>query len=496
MTNFRALFFENPELRRNLRIELSPRRVFTAGIITALFALIVLPSLVPSGRPVGFGRAAVMTPYLMIVLWSQRITLMLGGAIYCWRAVKRERELNTWDFQRITRLSPLELTMGKLFGAPALAYFVTLCFVPPALFSAATTSSAAVWFVLETYVVLFTGALVIHTFALMISAISDRGGAVSGLVLLLLLQIFPIMGFMMFSAVPSAVQSFGQAAGVKFYGIAFPLTLLSAVLELGFSAWFLLAIVRNIKADLDAMQLFTVGQGLGFAAYCNFVWIGLYPWQTASTINTPALLLLSVLLFYMVGIGVLQSRELVRRELREAGADFHQTGKLLGPIAWLLGGSIATEVVILVLVKQYSAVDAGTTAAQTLFVILYFAAWLARDLFYLQWMKVRPVHSPLRKAFLYLGVFYISASIVFRSALTSNVVGTAAFAAWLSPFPLLRTWTAAQWQDAAGMWLLALAGQLAAALGFAYLYRQEILGLTVSPRLRPPADPALSSPTA
>ncbi len=46
------------------------------------------------------------------------------------------------------------------------------------------------------------------------------------------------------------------------------------------------------------------------------------------------------------------------------------------------------------------------------------------------------------------------------------------------------------------MWLLALAGQLAAALGFAYLYRQEILGLTVSPRLRPPADPALSSPTA
>ena len=503
MSYLRALFFENAELRRNLQIELSARRVLTAGIITAVFALIVLPSLLPGNKPVTFGSAAAMTPYLMVLLWSQRITLTLGGAISCWRAVKRERELNTYDFQRITRLSPLELAVGKLFGAPALAYFVTLCLVPPALISALTTGGAAVALLLQTYVLLFTGSLVIHTFALMISTISDKGGAVSGVVLLLLLQVFPIIGLLMFTvAMSSGVRSFGGRAAPMFYGIAFPPTLLWMSLELGFVAWLLLAIVRNIKVDLEAMRLFTVGQGLGFAAYCNFVWIGFSaPALAAAPAAPPALLLLGVLFFYMVGIGVLQSRELIRRGLREASAALPESGRLLGPIGSLLAGAVLMEIVIVALAGQHSAPYARTPFAlvtpvtHDLFLSLYFAAWMARDLFYLQWMKVRPVHSPLRKAFLYLGVFYISTSIVFRSALTSNMPDSAAFASWLAPFPLLRTWTEAQWQAASGMWLLALVAQFGAAALFAYFYRQQVVALGSRPRVTPPAAPARLSST-
>ncbi len=119
MIDLRVLFLDNPELRRNLQIELSPRRMFTAGLITSIFALIVLPSLLTANSRV---TQPGISSYLMIVLWSQKITLMLGGAISCWRSVRRERELNTFDFQRITRLSPLELAVGKLFGAPALAF--------------------------------------------------------------------------------------------------------------------------------------------------------------------------------------------------------------------------------------------------------------------------------------------------------------------------------------------------------------------------------------
>jgi hypothetical protein len=500
VTGLRALFLDNPELRRNLRIELSSKRVLTAGIITAVFALIVLPSLMPANRPVSFGASAAITPYLVVLLWSQRITLILGGAISCWRAVKRERELNTYDFQRITRLSPLELAVGKLFGAPALAYFVTLCLVPPAVFSAVTTSTDAVALVVETYVLLFTGALVIHSFALMISTISDKGGAVSGVVILLLLQVFPVLGLLMFSVARIGAQNVRQATAVKFYGMEFPPTFLWAALELGFTAWILLAVVRNIKIDLEAMQLFTVAQGLGFAAYCNFVWIGFYPWQAGSvgsigSAATPALLLLGVLIFYVVGIGVLQSRELVRRGLREASAALSASGKLLGPIGSLLAGAMLTDVVIVVLAEQRNAPGAPTSATRNSFLVLYFAAWMARDLFYLQWMKVRPVRSPLRKAFLYLGVFYISTSIVFRSALTSNLPDTAAFAAWLAPFSLLRAWTEAQWEATSGMWLLALGAQLGVAAVFAFLYRQEVLALSSRPQVAPPANPARLSST-
>jgi len=152
VTGLRVLFLENPELRQNLRIELSSNRVLTAGIITAVFALIVVPSLLPGNRPgISAGGFGPISFYLMAMLWSQRITLTLGGAISCWRAVRRERELNTYDYQRITRLSPLELAVGKLFGAPALAYFVTLCLVPPAVLSATTTSGAALGLLVRSY---------------------------------------------------------------------------------------------------------------------------------------------------------------------------------------------------------------------------------------------------------------------------------------------------------------------------------------------------------
>src|SRR5260370_33822527 len=110
--------------------------MFTAGLITSIFALIVLPSLLTANSRV---TQPGISSYLMIVLWSQKITLMLGGAISCWRSVRRERELNTFDFQRITRLSPLELSVGKLFGAPALLYFFILGLSRPAFFSARIT---------------------------------------------------------------------------------------------------------------------------------------------------------------------------------------------------------------------------------------------------------------------------------------------------------------------------------------------------------------------
>jgi hypothetical protein len=484
--SLRALFLENPELRRNLRIELSSKRLFTAGIITAVFALIVLPSLLTGTRSginaPGFGSVSF---YLMAILWSQRITLALGGAISCWRAVRREREMNTYDYQRITRLSPLELTVGKLFGAPALAYFVTLCLALPALLSAATTSGDAIALLLRSYLLLFTGSLVIHSFALMISTVSDRGGAASGVVLLLLLQVFPAIGWLIVISERNSTPNVGQVGAIRFYGILFPPTLLWAGLELAFASWLLLAVIRNIKVGLEVMQLFTVRQGLGFAAFCNFVWMGFHPWRTGSNISSAgALLILGVISFYAVGIGVLRSREVVRRGLREATEAFSQSVRLLGPIGSFALAAVLTQILILILAQPYSPSQSGTRAPQDLFMVLYFAAWVARDLFYLQWMKVRPVPSSLRKAFLYLAVFYISTSIVFRSTLASTNTN-AAFAAWFVPFPFLRTWMEQQWDAASGMVLMALLVQLAAAAAFAYLYLQQVEGLGNRPQVVP-----------
>lgn len=488
MSSLDSLFLKNPELRRNLRIELSPKRLFTAAIITGVFALVVLPSLTQNTRQVNTPGAGYISFYLTAILWSQRITLTLGGAISCWRAVRRERELNTFDYQRITRLSPLELAIGKLFGAPALAYFVTLCLVPPAVISAAGTSGLALDLLARSYVLLFTGALVIHAFSLMISTISDKGGMSSGLVLLMLLQVVPVLGLLFSVAAMPAARNAGQAPALPFYGILFPPVLLWSALELAFAAWLMLAVVRNIKLSLEAMQLFSVREGLGFAAYCNFVWIGFYPWATASRGPTVenALLFMAVAFFYAVGIGVLRSRELVRRGLREASAALSGGVRWLGPIGSFTVVAAFAEIVIIILTTQHAPLGTNSTSVRSLFPVLYFAAWMARDLSYLQWMKIRPVRSALSKAFLYLGVFYLSAGIVFRSVLVS-ATPDGAFAACLVPFPLLHQWTEAQWDAAGGMWLLALGAQVGAAVIFAFLYWREVEGLASRPQAASPA---------
>jgi hypothetical protein len=497
VSDVRALFLENPELIRNLQIELRPRRMLTAGLITAIFALIVLPSLLPANRSVGtFGSSAMMTPYLLVVLWVQKLTLTLGGAISCWRCVRRERQMNTFDFQRITRLSPIELTVGKLFGAPALAYFVTLCLVPPALLSALTSSSQAPVMVLETYIALFAGALMIHAFALTISTISDKGGNLGAIGVLLLLQIFPAIAWLVALSGAYTLEHAGQAPSFRFYGLLLPQTLLWTVLELGFAAWLLLAVVRNIKNDLEAMQLYTPWQGLGFAAYCNFVWIGFYPWPTGSMgPNLGPLLFLSTFLFYVIGVGVLQTRESVRRELRESRMTEPSVRLLFYPLGTMWMGALVTAAVIVMIASSHGFQSAGWRMPMNLFLLLYVSAWMARDLFYLQWMKVRPVSSPLRKAFLYLGAFYISTSILLRSAFTSYGAWDAAFSDWFAPFSLFREWMSTDWNTAAAGWLFALAAQIAAALAFASLYRLEALRLGRKAQPLSPTGPARLSST-
>ena len=45
---------------------------------------------------------------------SAALVLGAGGGIACLNSVFKEKEQNSFDFQRLTRLTPLELALGKL----------------------------------------------------------------------------------------------------------------------------------------------------------------------------------------------------------------------------------------------------------------------------------------------------------------------------------------------------------------------------------------------
>ena len=480
----------NPEFIRNLRIELRPKRMLTAGIISAVIGLIVLPSIPGLNSQPSVNPSMPIPSYALAVLWIQKVTLILGGAFSCIRTIRRERELNTFDYQRVTRLSPLELGLGKLFGAPALSYFVTLCFLPPALFSAAA-SGGSVLFLLQEYVVLVIQAVAVHSLALLLSMVLDRGGALGSLALLFLLQWLGLVGWMAMYSTARTRSPYSPMP--QFYGLRIPLQLLSSVIAIGFTAWLLLAIVRNIKRDPETVELYTSAQSLGLAGYCTFVWMGFLPWSTAIPVETQgALLFWNAAIFYLVGISLLRSRESFRRRLRTEGYAELATLRLLGPLPGLLAGALFVGILIVGLARGGVTEAAAANTYFGFFKALYFAAWVARDLYYLQWMKMRATRSPLRKALLYLLIYYIAVSTLLRTGFASSEPNLLPFMSGFVPLPLLRDLRPNVWQPAVAMWIFALLMQVALAAVFLYFKRGELRSRLGQRRRVAPAAPPQS----
>ena len=127
----------NPEFVRNVRAQLRPGKMLTAAIICGVLSLAAGAGLAFTGWMDAAANPWGLT-LLSVALGAQVYVLLLGGGIACLHAIQREKESNTFDFQRVTRLTPRELALGKLFGAPALSYFVALCLLPAAIVGAVT----------------------------------------------------------------------------------------------------------------------------------------------------------------------------------------------------------------------------------------------------------------------------------------------------------------------------------------------------------------------
>lgn len=100
----------NPEFRRNLWLEFTPRRLMT---MTAVLLLVFFAAAVTSGDRAPAG-AAVVLYYFIVVFWGARnAALSVVGEI-------RDR---TWDLQRLSSLGAGEMTWGKLFGSTVFNWY-------------------------------------------------------------------------------------------------------------------------------------------------------------------------------------------------------------------------------------------------------------------------------------------------------------------------------------------------------------------------------------
>ena len=102
----------NPELRRNLWLELSMHRLVAMPVVLVLvLALISARSSDP--WPAVFDAA----------LWILVLVLHLWGGRNAAEAVTEEVRDRTWDWQRLSSLVPWQMTWGKLFGATAYSWY-------------------------------------------------------------------------------------------------------------------------------------------------------------------------------------------------------------------------------------------------------------------------------------------------------------------------------------------------------------------------------------
>lgn len=97
----------NPELRRNLWLELTPHRLLLLPALV-LVAWAPLPSAAPAAT-IALAACALFT-----VMWGARLAA---------DAVTIEARERTWDIQRMSALAPWSMTWGKLTGATVLAWY-------------------------------------------------------------------------------------------------------------------------------------------------------------------------------------------------------------------------------------------------------------------------------------------------------------------------------------------------------------------------------------
>jgi len=103
----------NPELRRNFWSELTTHRVLAMPAVL-LLAFGAVASYAGRDWPEAVGNAATVLFTVITLLWGAR----RAGA-----SVTEEVRARTWDWQRLSALSPWEIALGKLAGAPSFAWY-------------------------------------------------------------------------------------------------------------------------------------------------------------------------------------------------------------------------------------------------------------------------------------------------------------------------------------------------------------------------------------
>ncbi len=248
----------NPEFQRNLWLEASPRRVAWAAV--TLILIYVAAGLMARGSADGqlaaLSGAGAVVFVVCGMIWGSRAT---GGSVL------GEIADRTWDFQRLSALTPWSMTWGKLLGASSLAWLCALTGMAVMLALSFSINQPDLYWSLGFMMAL---ALLFQAVSLAAALIGVRkaraegriarpGGVLGGLVLGLFLigAVAGSSGFQKGAGL-AGISAFLYARGdVLWWGQTFGASSFRTLAILAFAGWALAGAWRLMRLELQMKNL-------------------------------------------------------------------------------------------------------------------------------------------------------------------------------------------------------------------------------------------------
>jgi hypothetical protein len=245
----------NPELRRNLWLELSPHRLAAMpGLLGLLFLFTFMTNDNQLGAPTAI---AALSAFVAVVLaWGSRLAADSIGDEVAGR---------TWDTQRMSALTPWQMTWGKLLGANVYTWYGgIICMLVYALAARRADMPVATLPMLGLGI---GSAVLMHAAAMLSSLLALRANRRAK---------FPwgmlLIAFLLFALWPY-LHWFRETSDLAWFGLRFQ-AMYFGLLSVGlFALWAVVAVYRSMSSE---MQVRTVPVAwIGFAVFLTLYSSGL-----------------------------------------------------------------------------------------------------------------------------------------------------------------------------------------------------------------------------
>jgi hypothetical protein len=437
----------SPELKRNLWLEFTSSRVI---LMTSVLGLVAIAIYLISGRHFGpLGPIGVAGFVFITIFWGSRNAA---------RSVIGEIRERTWDFQRLSAVTPVSMTFGKLMGATSYTWYgglLSLVIATPGLVRTMDPGEVP-----ATLALLIATGLLAHAVALGSAlATARRRRADARLSVLphqaagLIAAVAP--GWLIGSFGRSNPFDFGNLREITWYGAEHGALEFSVVATLAFALWAVVGCWREMRLELmesnapivwPAFLVFLAVflAGFGDGAATSYAFGG----RLAAGL---ALAYAGVHVATMIALLVEPKNNVELRALGTAAKEGRVARVVLGlpSYGWaFLGAAILATALVLV----------GPDRAQRFMVAsgpLAFAAlgFLARDIGVFHFFHAKP--RQMRGDF--AGLVTLAVAYALGIAIASSI-DEPAFTALVAPTFDAPAWTLVlPWLQAAAVWTLAIA---------------------------------------